>query len=434
MAISYLAAILSLISNMNKSPKKLPIINNAIAVKKPSAKQKAVNNIAKPQTYRSQSDAKRLRLAVAAAESIYSYNRDQLYRIYQEIDTDPHLTSVVESRKIKATSKDFKLVSTKGTKKKENEEAKKFFEGSWFPQFLTYAWESITYGYSLIQIEGIDDKGNITDVSLVPRPHVKPQLGIYVKNPGDITGYEYADDPWLVGIGKKDNLGLYLKVALDVLYKQHSKAAWAQFVELFGMPLRIGKVNGGDPESMKSMYDMLENMGAAGFGVMDKNDEVEFQQSSASGNGATHQLLVAELDSQVSKAIYGQTMTTDNGSSRSQSEVHERVADERSDSDHQLLAFYINDHLIPKMIELGLPLQNLKFEWETVEDNSQLFDRAIALMGQGYAVDPEWITATFDIPVIGKTDATEASESEDDTEDAQQPEKPTEEPEKAVKE
>lgn len=417
----------------------LQTIRNAFTTKPsaPSAKEKAVNNIAKQQLYRNQSDAKNLRNAIAAAESLVSPNRFQLYSIYQEIDTDPHLSSVVQSRKIKAISKDFKLVSTKGTKKKENEEAKVFFLGSWFPQFLEYAWETVLYGYSLIQIEGIDEKGNVTNVSLVPRQHVKPAQNIYVLNPGDNTGIDYTQDEYLVGVGKPTDLGIYLKVALSILYKKHALAAQAQFVELFGMPLRLGKVNAGDEERAMSMYHMLENMGAAGFGVMDKNDEVQFEETSKGANGAVHQLLINYLDSQVSKAIFGQTMMSDNGSSKSQGEVHERLADDYSTADQQMIAFYINDHLLPKLIQLGLPLQNLRFEWETVEDNSQIFDRAIALMGQGWEIDAEWIKASFDIPVISQskvsTDPAATSAITDTEQPTYKPTNPTEAPKKGIK-
>ena len=68
-------------------------------------------------------------------------------------------------------------------------------------------------------------------------------------------------------------------------------------------------------------------MTSSGFGVMDKDDEMEFMDSSSS-KGEAFAVFLDYLDKQISKLVLGGTMISDNGSSRSQSEVHERTTDD----------------------------------------------------------------------------------------------------------
>jgi phage gp29-like protein len=358
-------------------------------------KKRLSGQIRQQQLTRSRQDIQDYRNALQAAESLVSPNRQQLYRLYKNIEMDAHLSSVVQSRKIKALSKSFRLVDADGN---ELVMETKLFKSKWFQDFLDLAFDSILNGFSLIEFSSIND--NVpTGIKLVPRENVKPAPGIVVESPGFNTGVSYVDNPWLVPVGKSEDLGLYAKAAPLILLKQHTLAAQAQFIELFGMPVRIGKTDMADEEHARSMFKMLQEMNSAAFTVVDLTDEVTFAES-IKGNGDIYEKFLTYVDAQISKLVFGQTMMSDNGSSRSQSEVHERLSNAYCDFDLKLLSYCVNDTLIPNLVALGLSfLQGASFEFFDNENTNEQFDRTIKLLQAGYQIDSEWISEKFNIPV-----------------------------------
>lgn len=350
------------------------------------------------QLMRNRQDILSYRQALQAAEQVVFPSRLRLLEIYQQIDMDAHLTAVVSARRLKAVGQHWRLVSASG---EQNVEAEAYLRGAWFRQFLEHAFDSILYGFSLVQLEGIDADGMVSGVSLVPRQLVKPESGQVVALPAQNAGVSFEDDEWVVPVGRPHDLGLYSKAAPYCLYKANSLQAQAQFVELFGMPLRIGRVNAGDAERARAMYRSLTNMNGAGVIVLDHDDQVEFQQAGNSGvNGAVYQALIGYLDEQISKLVLGQTMTADSGSSRSQAEVHERVADVYLAADLQLLTHAVNDELLPRLAQLGIPVADLRFEFFEQENTDELLTQVMQLLQTGqYTVPAAWLSEKLGIPL-----------------------------------
>lgn len=354
------------------------------------------NNIFEQQQYRYIQDITNYKTALQAAESIYSPNRNLLYNLYNNITLDTHLASLTESRKIKSLSHPFKIIRN-GV---DDEEATKLFNSKWFQNFLEFSWESVMYGFSLIQIDSITDGKPV--VELVPRQHVKPLQNLIVQNPGDTQGYDYTTAPfneWFIPVGKVKDLGLLAKVAPLVLLKTNTISNWAQHNELFGSPLRVGRTNLADEDRAKSMYAALRDMASAAFAVLDKDDDVELV-ASVKSEGKVYENFLRWCDEQISKTLLGGTMNSDNGSSRSQSEVHERLADEYSEFDLKNLTYVVNDKLIPLLINLGLDLTNCTFEFYEIEDRDELFTMTSELLKLGvYDIDDKWIETKFGVPV-----------------------------------
>ena len=111
------------------------------------------------------------------------------------------------------------------------------------------------------------------------------------------------------------------------------------------------------------------------------------------------------LDNEISKAIVGGTMVTDNGSSRSQSEVHERNLDEKlAQADSRLVEFVVNDQLFPILDYWGYGISPKTdyFEFDrgselTLKEHWDIVNAAL----QHYEIDQEWVSKTFDIPITG---------------------------------
>lgn len=122
--------------------------------------------------------------------------------------------------------------------------------------------------------------------------------------------------------GRDDDLGLLLKVAPYVIYKRGGFGDWAQFVELFGMPIRIGKYNSLDDTSRRMLIEAFETAGSAPYMVVPKESEIETTLMSGTTNGALYDDFRKACNEEILITILGQTMTTQSGSSLSQSQVH----------------------------------------------------------------------------------------------------------------
>ncbi|GAB3194673.1 hypothetical protein GCM10027293_03410 [Pontibacter aydingkolensis] len=348
---------------------------------------------------RSKQDMATLKSALAMAESTINPTRDLLYNIYENILTDAHLTSVINSRKNKVTSKNFKLVNVKTGK--EELDKTKLFQTAWFYKFMEHTLDSIFYGHSLIQLGPVED-GKFTEIQVVDRRYVKPEFGIAVKYPSATEGVSYTADGtrlWCVPVTKdKKDLGLLMKVADLLLYKKMAMAAFAQYTELFGVPIRIGKM-GNNQSSAREMMNMLKNMGTAAYGVFDKDDSIDIHESSGK-SGEVFEQFLAYLDAAISKAIVGQTMTTDEGGSYSQANVHQNTFYTLIEADARFVEFTINDLLIPRMIEMGFPLKGYTFKFDNTEHVSlkDKFEMTDKLLTLGYEVPDIFILDEFGIP------------------------------------
>ena len=145
--------------------------------------------------------------------------------------------------------------------------------------------------------------------------------------------------------------GLARVAAWAWMFKSYTLRDWVRFVEAYGQPLRLGKYHGGasseDIEVLKrAVIDVAADAGA----IVPEGMEIEFVTAQGSGkSGADYYAgLLSYLDAQVSKAVLGQTLTTDAGTGGSGSYALGRVHDdvrqdiERSDA-RQLAATLTRD-------------------------------------------------------------------------------------------
>jgi len=116
---------------------------------------------------------------------------------------------------------------------------------------------------------------------------------------------------------------------LSVMYslKTLGLSSWLAYMEIFGIPWRIGRFNSSATDEEKdTLAEALQMLGMDGSVVLPTSVQLEVQNAVGGGAGSDiHQRLADWADRQMSKAVIGQTMTADNGSSKSQADVHNLV-------------------------------------------------------------------------------------------------------------
>ena len=351
-------------------------------------------------------------------------NRQRLYDIYRDALVDLHLSGCIEQRKGFVMSRSFKLVDAKG---KENEEAKHYFDQSWFKQLLKHAHDSVNWGHSLIELGDITTDGDgcicYSGVTLIPRKHVIPEYGRVVPQLGmDWTsGIEYREPPfcdWLIEAGLPDDLGLLLKAATQTIAKKNMLAFWDTFGEIFGMPMRIARTTSRDPKEHAQLMSMLDASGTKLSMVTTTETEIEFKETAKGDAYNVYNQRVDRANSELSKLIIGQTMTIEDGSSLSQSQTHLEVFENLVESDRDMLRDIVNNQLIPRMVKHGFPIKGLRFEWDDAVDYTPEQQVAYETMiADRYEVDPTYFAEKYSMPVGERRQATPVTPAPDDDDD-----------------
>ena len=353
------------------------------------------------------------RAAHQVAIDYESPNRCRLYDIYADCVLDAHLSGCIAQRKGKVLQKDFRLVDASG---KENTAATELLQAGWFLDFLELCLDSIYWGPTLIQLgDVIRDNGpmRFDGVELVPRKHVVPEYGVLVRNAGDDwrQGKSYREGDianWCVEVGRPRDLGLLLKCAPSCISKKNMLAYWDVFGEIFGMPMRIARVNGLDYSERANLESGLKNMGAAQYIITSDGTEIEIKESSRGDAYNVYDKRVDRCNSELSKVVLNQTMTIDSGSSLSQSEVHLEIFERTTESDAIMCAHVINGKLLPLMELHGFPVKGCRFQWNNAASYTPAEQREIErLVLEYYNIPPEYFTekygVTIDSPRQAKT-------------------------------
>ncbi len=355
-----------------------------------------------------QKDMRSWRQAWQQAIDIENPRRGRLYDIYRDVEVDLHLEGCVGQRKGFTQKKTFKLVDTKG---KQNGEATTLLEATWFKDLVGYVLDSRYWGHSLIQlgdVVSIDGKMRYASVELVPRKHVVPEYGVIVREQGDdwTAGVSYRDGPmadWVIEAGKPKDLGLYLKAATQTIPKKNMLAYWDQFGEIFGMPVRIGKTTARDPKDRAQIENMLSSMGAAAWGLFPDGTDIEIKETTRGDAFNVYDKRIDRANSELSKGILNQTMTIDNGSSLSQSEVHLEVFENVVEKDADLVRDIVNDQLLPRMVKHGFPVKGLRFDWDDSIDYTPEQQLSYeSMITDRFEVDPKYFIDKYGVPIIGQ--------------------------------
>jgi hypothetical protein len=372
---------------------------------------KLLDEIIERAKYRTKADIKRWRNALSLAENIVQPRRQALIELYEEVWLDTHLRGIIENtRKASVKCEAFEVTGASG---KVDESAGGLFQSQWFFELIDHIIDSAFWGHSLIDIKV--EAGKVY-TSLVPRLHVEPIYGQLLAYPEDVQGLLYRQhlSGYYIEIGRQRDLGLFNPATPMVLFKKNAMQAWAEYCDIFGMPFRSAYTASNRKEDLDRLDRELANMGKAAYGVFRKGIE-EFKLEKADGSSSStgntvYDALAERVNSELSKLILGNTMTSDSGKNgaRAHAEVHEDVTDAVLEMDKRLITFTVNDQVIPALIKQGVTwLKGLKFRYPKKENRDQLVKHLDVLL-KYKTVPNEFIEDKLGIPVGDKTEPAEA--------------------------
>lgn len=261
-------------------------------------------------------------------------------------------------------------------------------EGVWLPQTITHrpqTWFRLVRGY---------------------REEIRLRQGGSEGEPlqpfGWITHTHRAKSGWLA------RAALFRVLAWPYLFKNYSVADLAEFLEIYGLPLRVGKYPPGAGEREKStLLRALMSLGHKAAGIIPQGMEIDFQDATT-GKPDSYQLMIDWCEKSQSKAILGGTLTSQadgKTSTNALGNVHNEVRKDLRDSDVKQIEATLTRDLIYSIAALnGLApdgprrAPRMQMNVEEAEDLAVYSGALPPLVGMGMKIPRKWAQEKLGIP------------------------------------
>lgn len=346
------------------------------------------------------SDVSTWRSAVNSAKMGY---RNSLFRLYENLMADGTLSQAIGKRTEAITNSELTFLNAKG---EPDPAIDHIIDSIEFENLLTAIMEAKAWGISVIDIMSVMPSLKIFNV---PRRNLNIAHKMVLAREGDETGMPYADNPYIIEVvNPGEPLGYIYKAAVYVIYKRGGFGDWTEFAEIFGMPFRAWKYSAYDTNVRDELLKALAQAGGRLNMIVPKEAELDQKEATSNANGELFDKLIDRCEKEILIAVLGETMTTVDGSSKSQSETHKDVAEDKNKSDRRFVRRVLNTYVLPIFERMGLPVAGGSFIFPEQGESLSTKDRvdiALRLRGDGIPVSDEYLYEVSGVrmPLDGET-------------------------------
>lgn len=339
-----------------------------------------------------------------AALNVDFPNRSRLYDIYDDMIDDDFIYGLIYNQRITPVkNRAIKVVSADG---KKDDKKTIWLQERWFDEVVEYALESKFFGHSLIFLKSIKPQEPLTNsVELIPRRNVIPEYGLIKKWESDFVGVDYCADPvapWVLSIGKKNDLGLLNKCVPLWIIKKHGWQNWDEFGERFGIPIIAVKTASQDKRVIAEIEEWARDLSTGAYGVFPSDTEFDIKENAKTDAFKVFSEMIRMAQESLAILIVGQTMTSMDGASLSQAEVHEGVKDEIRKDDEKFLKYEIAILLNKLITYHKWPFELTdRFEFDVPEDVKGLLEVFTKVSEMGFQLNAEEVSTRLGIKIDG---------------------------------
>jgi phage gp29-like protein len=310
------------------------------------------------------------------------------YEIYKDVLKDDQVGACFQQRRTALISKEWVVnpASEKRLDKKAADFIKETLKNIQFDQTIDKMLYGIFYGYSVAECLWAKDGSYVTLGAIKVRDRRRFAFDgqfrlrlLTTFNPnGELlperkfwtycTGADHDDEPY--------GLGLAHWLYWPVFFKKNGLKFWLIFLEKFGMPTSKGTYDSRATEEERAkLLEAVQAIQTDSGIILPEGMSIELIEAARSGT-ADYSTLFTQMQSIIAKVILSQTMTTDNGSSYSQSKVHEGVADAVIKSDADLTHGSFNQAVVKWLVDWNFPGAAYPTVWRELEGDEDLGLRA----------------------------------------------------------
>ena len=376
---------------MSKKNKRITISGN---IPRLNQKQPAIIRLTQPKRFNI--DTSDFMAAIHAAENVDYAQRTKLYDLYTDILLDAHLSSVIDKRKNAVLSSSVEFQRNGKPDDAINEQ----ILSPWFYRCVSDILDARFWGFSLLQFY---KNNEWIDYDLVPRKHVEPIRKLILSRQTDIQGISWDEFSDLLFVGRDADLGLLAKAAPWVIYKRNTTADWAQFSEVFGMPIQEYIYDTDDEDARERALQDANSIGSLATFIHGKDTELQLREAgNKTGSADVYERLVERCNSEISKLILGNTLTTESSDNGTQARgtVHKKVEESVAKADREYVLKVLNYDMTDIFARMGINTSGGKFcfpEKKDVDPNTEMSVLAQLHTTFSLPIDDDYLYEKFGI-------------------------------------
>ncbi|QIL81753.1 DUF935 domain-containing protein [Diaphorobacter sp. HDW4A] len=215
--------------------------------------------------------------------------------------------------------------------------------------------------------------------------------------------------------GYIERTAMFRQLVWPYLFKNYSVGDLAEFLEIYGIPVRIGKYSTGASEKEKmTLLRALAGIGRNAAGIIPSGMELDFLDA-ATGDPAAFELMMNWCERTQSKVILGGTLTSGadgKSSTNALGNVHNEVRKDLRDSDiRQVCSTVTRDLLFPMAVLNGLAPDGIRrapvfcLDVGDTEDLTAFSEALPKLVKIGMQIPVQWAQERLGIPQPDKGEA-----------------------------
>ena len=348
------------------------------------------------------------------------------HQLFMDIEEqDSSIAANMMTRKRSVLTLDWRIVeprnATPAEEKLQAEIDELFYQYPNLEDLFMDLMDAVGHGFSALEIQWAQVNGKWIPKGFKPCPQSWFKLdkhdNLLLRTPTNPMGEPLRPFGWVVHRHKSRSTqlardGLYRTLAWLYMYKHYSVRDFAEFLELYGMPIRIGKYGAGATTSEKrTLLRALADIGHNAAGIMPESMQIELHNvasaGAASGNNPFLQM-VDWCEKSIARLILGQTLTSGvdgKTSTNALGNVHNEVRRDLMISDAKQIAQTITQQIILPYLQINIdpniaPYRVPYFEFDTkeYEDLSVFADAIPKLTSIGVQISESWVRDKLGIP------------------------------------
>lgn len=337
-------------------------------------------------------------------------------------EKDGHLFAELDKRKRALIGVDYYLEPPSNPSPQEKADTEylqqMLEEGGWIKSLIKSIADAILKGFSMHELAWSRELGEwfvevpeYRDPSwFMTHPERRNELRL---RDNTVNGAELWPFGWIKHIhpaksGYVGRSGLVRQLIWPFIFKNYSVRDLAEFLEIYGLPLRIGQYPAGASDGEKrALLNAVMSIGHNAGGIMPKGMVMDFH-SAATGQADPFELMMTWAEKTMSKVILGGTLTTQadgKSSTNALGNVHNEVRQELRDSDLELIAETLTRDLVAPMYALNCKSYRshrrhprLVFDTTEAEDLRALAYPLRAFVSMGMQIPQNWLHEKTRIP------------------------------------
>ncbi|MFC1133442.1 DUF935 domain-containing protein [Pasteurella multocida] len=349
----------------------------------------------------------------------------ELFMDIEERDND--IAAHVQTRKRAILKLDWHISAprnaTAAEEKLQAEIEELFYQYPNFEDLLVDMMDAVGHGFSALEIEWKLEQGKHIPHKFIPRPQswfcLDKDDNLLLKTPENVMGEPLWLFGWVVHKHKSRTvqlarMGLFRTLVWLYMFKYYSVFDFAEFLELYGMPIRIGKYGYGASEGeKKTLLRALAQIGHNAAGIMPEGMSIELHNAANSTSANNPFLQMIEwCEKSAARLILGQTLTSGadgKSSTNALGQVHNEVRMDLLVSDAKQVAQTITQQIILPYLQINVDpnisasrVPYFEFDTKEYEDLSTFAEAIPKLVAVGVQVPERWARDKLGIPEAQK--------------------------------